>query len=616
MKELILNDDIYKMNWIEGSTEWGTVKCTDRLSVTKESSCENGVFTERYIFTNTTDKYVFTDLDSISIYTPFNDDYADSKTCLTDRCHTHIFCGGDISYIMALRMGGQAPHLGLVLTKGSLGGYSVERDLSRMSNDRGDFIMHPSPTVFEPGGRLTIEWKLFSHNGKEDFYSRLEKLCDRFIRVSAERYTVFEGEKIHISIKPSFDFSGDAVSVTLDGEPVRSTVSGGVIHIDEEPRAYGIRTYNIEVSGVKTFCNIYSLPSLDELAEKRCRSIAKNQQFKAPGSQLDGAYLIYDNEEKHMYYSAEYDRNGGRERVGMALLLARYLKHHKDAALESSLKKYMEYAERELVDTETGEVFNDCGRDDSFERLYNYPWFSLFYLELYGLYKKAGFLDISARILEAFYSRGGEHFYAIEIPARAICLALENEGMGSELESLKARFVAHCRYIMSNGLCSPAHEVNYEQSITAPAANLLLQTYFITGEKLYLDGAKQQLDALELFNGVQPDCRLYEVAIRHWDGYWFGKRRMYGDTFPHYWSALTAEAYGSYAEAVDSDDYREKAEHARRGVMPLFRHDGAASCAYVFPHRVNGESAGFFDEYANDQDWGLYLLLRSRDISI
>lgn len=612
MKELILNDDIYKMNWIEGSTEWGTVKCIDSLSVTKEVSNENGIITERYTFTNITKKYVFTDLDSISIYTPFNDDYTDSKTCLTNRCHTHIFCGGDISYVMALRMGGYAPHLGLVLTAGSLGGYSVERDISRMSNDRGDFIMHPSPAVLAPGGALTIEWKLFSHSGKADFYRQLSKLCGRFIDVRAKRYTVFEGERVSIRIKPSFDFKSGDICVTRGGKPVASKTDKGTVYIDETPNTYGLLTYSIEICGVKTFCNIYSLPSLDVLSERRCRFIAKNQQFYCKDSQLDGAYLIYDNEEQHMHYSSQYDRNGGRERVGMALLITRYLMNHPDAELDASLKKYIEYTKRELVDANTGEVFNDCGRDSSFERLYNYPWYSLFYLELYELYKNKWYLETAARILEEFYKRDGSHFYAIEIPARRICSALEREEMLSELESLKAHFTDHCRYIMSNGLCSPAHEVNFEQSITAPAANLLLQTYFITGEKLYLDGAKQQLDALELFNGLQPDCRLYETAIRHWDGYWFGKRQMYGDTFPHYWSALTAEAYAAYAEAVDSDEYREKAEHAHRGVMSLFRPDGTASCAYIFPHRVNGIRAGFYDEYANDQDWGLYLLLRSR----
>lgn len=67
------------------------------------------------------------------------------------RCHTHIFCGGEASYVMALRMGGQAPHLGLMVTAGSISSYSTERDEGALSNDRGDFILHPVIEPLKPG---------------------------------------------------------------------------------------------------------------------------------------------------------------------------------------------------------------------------------------------------------------------------------------------------------------------------------------------------------------------------------------------------------------------------------------------------------------------------------
>jgi len=31
---------------------------------------------------------------------------------------------------------------------------------------------------------------------------------------------------------------------------------------------------------------------------------------------------------------------------------------------------------------------------------------------------------------------------------------------------------------------------------------------------------------LEAFAGQQPDSRLNEISIRHWDDYWFGKIRV------------------------------------------------------------------------------------------
>ncbi|MCS2593418.1 hypothetical protein NXX56_23150 [Bacteroides thetaiotaomicron] len=67
----------------------------------------------------------------------------------------------------------------------------------------------------------------------------------------------------------------------------------------------------------------------------------------------------------------------------------------------------------------------------------------------------------------------------------------------------------------------PASEVNYEQAIVAPSVMFLLQLYMETGRQKYLDGAKIQMPVLEAFNGKQPSYHLNEIAVRHWDGYWF-----------------------------------------------------------------------------------------------
>ena len=59
--------------------------------------------------------------------------------------------------------------------------------------------------------------------------------------------------------------------------------------------------------------------------------------------------------------------------------------------------------------------------------------------------------------------------------------------------------------------------------------------------------------------------------------------------------------------------YLKKAEASYRGVLSLFRADGSASCAMVYPITVNGKKTHFYDPYANDQDWGLYFILNSID---
>ncbi|WP_304975661.1 hypothetical protein [uncultured Acetatifactor sp.] len=48
-------------------------------------------------FRNITDKPIFTSLGDISIAFPMEDMYDSSQVCMRLRCHTHIFCGGEVS---------------------------------------------------------------------------------------------------------------------------------------------------------------------------------------------------------------------------------------------------------------------------------------------------------------------------------------------------------------------------------------------------------------------------------------------------------------------------------------------------------------------------------------
>ena len=103
------------------------------------------------------------------------------------------------------------------------------------------------------------------------------------------------------------------------------------------------------------------------------------------------------------------------------------------------------------------------------------------------------------------------------------------------------------------------------------------------------------------------------MAIRHWDGYWFGKRKLLGDTFPHYWSSLSGWAYRAAGQIPQLEAYGRRAEATLRGVLSLFGEDGSASCAMVYPMSVNGQSAHFYDPWANDQDWGLYYAVKYQE---
>lgn len=619
MKEIIFSQDPYQMNWLRPDYEYARVICPESLTAQVEHSREGDVFRTQIAISNNTDSPLFTTLTDIGITFPLEDRYESSQVCMKHRCHTHIFCGEDISYICALRMGGEALHLGMVLTQGSLSGYSVERDTARMSNDRGCFILHPAPMELLPGEKAVLSWVIFPHEGWEDFLDKAAAYCS-FVRVEASKYVIFPGETSTITIKPSFP----AKKVWVDGREIAGengcyTVkysADGHKGQDAEESVYHKdsreKTFHICVDGIHTRCRILVQEDLEKLAEKRCRFIVRRQQYHGKDAGLRGAYLVYDNEEGHIFYNRENDYNAGRERVGMGLLIAQYLQSHKDDELEQSLKEHTEFVMRELADVETGAVYNDYSRDDSYERLYNMPWFATYFVELYELYGEDRYLIYACRILKEFYHRGGETHYAIEMPILALNQGLKKAGLVQERQEMERLFVQHASRIAEIGTDYPPFEVNYEQSIVAPAANILLQVYLLTGKEEFLEAGRKQLDILELFNGRQPDYHLYETAIRHWDGYWFGKRRCYGDTFPHYWSALTGNCYALYARITGDESYADKARHSLRSVLSLIFPDGTGSCAHVFPVTVNGGRAAMYDPYANDQDWALYFSLRMR----
>ena len=607
MKELIFSNDPYGMNWLREDFAYGEVKCPKELCGLATSRREGDKVYTKVTISNPGRKPYFTDKTSVSIAFPLVDKYESSKICMEQRCHTHIFCGGDISYICALRMGGQAPHLGMVLTKGSLSGYSIERNLVSQSNDRGCFLLHPSPMEMKAGESVTLEWVIFRHEGKEDFFRKLPQYCLHFVAVQADRYVLFPGEKNVLRICPAFS----AGRVTVDGRKLPEV--NGEYRLEYTAQETGEKVFEIQADGVRTWCRTYVQEEPGELSKKRCMFLAAHQQYHGGVRELEGAYLAYDNEEERCIYRPENDYNGGRERIGMGVLLTRYLScrsEKENAFLRKSLDEYKEYVLRELVDSDTGKVYNDMGRDDSYKRLYNAPWAATFFTEQYRLRKDEGDLLCACRIVKRFYEEGGKDFYPIDLPVLLLDGELARAGIEAEREELLTLYREHADRLCERDICYPASEVNYEQSIVAPAADILLSVYALTKEEKYLTAAKRQIQVLELFNGMQPDYHLYEAAIRHWDGYWFGKRRYFGDTFPHYWSALTGNVFELYGRLTGNSDYLERAENSRRAVLPMIFADGRASCAYIYPFKVNGREGEFYDPYANDQDWGLYFYFK------
>ena len=535
MKEIVFSKDPKQMNWLREDFPYAEVKCPPEFSVEVQNEKDGDVLTTKVVISYNGAHPYFTNAGSIAISFPLQDRYADSVTCRDYRCHAHIFCGENTSYIMALRMGGVAPHLGMVLTKGSLSAYSMERDLKLQSNDRGCFWLHPSSQEFAPGDTMTLEWKVFPHQGREEFREKL-KAVSQVILVDAEQYVIYPGETSKVTIEPAFE----AEKVTVNGMLLEKTENGVYEYLFESEKT-GEYMLSISADTVKTTCRLLVQERPEELAAKRCAFIVGHQQYHGKIKELQGAYLPYDNEEKILVCTPENDFNAGRERTGMGVLIARALQQNllKDREkAEQSLREYRAFYLRELVNAATGLVCNCSGKDNSYFRLYNYPWAVTFFLECWKLWGEKEDLKTAVHITEKFYEQDGFRFYPIEMPIVMLCQELEKAGEQEDLKTVRDLFRRHADQLIEIGTAYPASEVNYEQSIVQPAAEVILQVYEVTGEEKYLRGAEQQIAVLELFDGQQPDYHLHEIAIRHWDGYWFGKRRVFGDTFPHYWLSL------------------------------------------------------------------------------
>ncbi|MFP2420906.1 hypothetical protein ACLEXA_05040 [Pseudescherichia vulneris] len=630
-------DDPFAMNWIDDSPainlhpsqkQWGKITAPDGIMhQVKRELTDDGFFLEHYTFRNITLWDIYVQQGDIGLSLPLGDRYDDAQTCAEQRCHVHLWCAEEATWLMALRMGGTAPHLGMVLEEGSIGNYSQHREAPvagvetpkgiNFSDYRGVFILHPSPCVLLPGEEIKLTFRWFWHRGKEDFLTT----AARFIPVvKAPWYVLFPGEKICFSVACDTDNTDLAITCGQRRVAVQrfeKTPDGYRAHIADVPdKGEGEYLYRICWKGKSTLARFLVQPEASQLQQRRCEFIAERQQCLTPGARTEGAFLIYDNEANRLFYSHEHDHNAGRERVAMGLLLVQYLRHCPDRSPENyqqlcaSVERYVTFIKRELVESDTGRVHNDVGYNDDIFRLYNYPWFAEFFIELYLWKGDDQNLLLALRIMEDFYHRGGDKFYAIGMPMASLYRLLLKAGFADRAQAIRTRFLQHAQRLVQNGTHYPAHEVTFEQSIVAPAAWILLQAYAISHDPLYLTHALHHVKLLELFQHSAPDYRLYANSNRHWDGFWFGKCRLYGDTFPHYWSALNADVY-HLLDVLGEPGFAEKAQASYRAVLSLYSADGSASCAYLFPFSVNGIPADFADPYANDQDWGLWFFLRA-----
>lgn len=564
---------------------------------------ENGCYNERYTIKNLRETDFFLEQGTLGITLPFNDIYTYADDCMVNRCNTHIWCGGNTTYVNALKMGESDINLGLILTKGSIKSYSVKNP---KTNHRGIFILNPEHIELLAGEEFVIEWQLFWHKGNDDFFAKAYSY-PTFIGIEAPQFTVFEDEPIEFTVKTK---STEEIKISCNGSKVdyKKTKDGAKVSINL--KKLGELRFDISVGNLKTYTEFFVAEKLETLLEKRINFIADKQQYQREESPLYGAFLIYDNKEKEMVFDSIFrDHNACRERTGMALLITKYLQTHNDSKLRETLDKYIAFVLREVFDSETGEIFDGVRKNVKFKRLYNAPWVTMLFTEMYLLTKNTEYLYYVIKILEHYYSVGGDKFYPNGLSMKKTINAFYDAGLIEEAEKVKQMYIKHTDNIVANSLSYPKHEVNFEQTIVSPAATFISEIAYVTESEHYRTEALKHIKILERFNGHQPSFHLNELPIRFWDDRWFGKTRLFGDTFPHYWSCLTARAFKAYYNCSENEYYKSAAERCIRNCLCLFNDKGEGSCAYVYPFKINEVRGEFYDEWANDQDFALYFYL-------
>lgn len=606
LTSLIAPSDGCQMNWVKEGRKWGDVQTRVALSVAVKRKVHEEYLEEQYLFKNETNKPIYTKVEDISIELPLPDEYIASEESRKKRCHSHLWCGENSSYFLGMRMGGDAPHLAVIVTTGGFSKYSIIRQQAKLSNDRGVFLLHPTPMVIFPGESKVFTWHIRWVDSREDFEVVRLKYSNQ-VAINMNHFVLFKQETGVGTVTFNSAIDLQKVSLQWDEENINfQVITPHEIQFTLKGLPLGEQCIKVKYQGNETHLTILQYPRFTELFEKRIQFIAEKQQyFSASYSKPNGAFIPYDTEEHHQYYAEKYDYNAGRERLGMGVSLIRYLKKHPESILRKNLQAYVDFVLRELIDAESGEVFNDFDHAFFF-RLYNYSWAALFFLELYQFTKEAHFLVIMSKIMKRYYQEGGSNFYPLLYSFSQMIVEVRAV-LGDELaDELTVLVKNHADTIVKVGLNYPASEVNYEQSIVAPAVDILLEMYLLSKEPCYLAAAKKHLALLELFEGQQPNHHLYGTSIRHWDGYWFGKRKLLGDTFPHYWSALNGQVYLKMYRITHDENYLKRAHHATRGCLSLIHPSGAASCAYLYPYQINGQRAELFEPLANDQDWILY----------
>ncbi|PYH34868.1 uncharacterized protein BO87DRAFT_425545 [Aspergillus neoniger CBS 115656] len=534
------------------------------------------VLRETYMFENTSPERIT--VTGLHIQTPFNDLYDTALWSLTSAVDAHIFTGGAWAWALAEPISDVRGHIVLQVT-------DAKRDPDGFG---GQPVVH-----IDPGNSYALEWEI-------GFYDNTSAFIE--------------------ATKPPATFS--AYSAPLDQEntvtsEIEPTSSSSNLKIRRRGSSYTLSasspgTYNVDIGDSRTEISFH-LP-LKTVVRERTHYILEHQRPVQRPAPLNAAFVAIDTENLTTIVSSTWDDWGdGSERIAMPTLLqlAAMQGYVSSELVENPLRNWVEFASSSLFDAEGNT--RRCTGCSQTQRLYDVIWLVMFFNDRYKWLGNSTNIDTAVTLLNRAFEVGQVQEAPIIFFSQAIlelCESLDKLGRYNESTTYKRKLVDTTMSFVNDGRDLPSSEVSYEQSIVEPLVEMVADTYNLTRNATLLSETQERLNWLMAFSGSQPHARLYQIANRHWDDYWFGLRRQWGDVFPHYWSALTSQALIRLPRELRTKQTDDIALQILRSNMVNFFPGGSATCAFVYPSAVNGESANVADPMANDQDWHLVIWLR------
>ena len=593
-----------------------------KLLVTVERTlCDDGLY-EAYMYENLSDKYMV--LDEVGIYSSFRDTYATGNGVLNYHFNQHICTAGDLCYIMAQRQSANDDNMSLITLEGSFDTYQLEEQ--NTSNVRGVVALVAKDIRIAAGESITYKRIITPYTTNENFENKLLEYTG-FPIVDFGTMTVEKGNKIRVAIKKP----GKLYEIKIEGEKLVCKDDA----YEYEPSDIGIYNGKI-IYGDKIAKLVFRvIDKIDTLLKKRAEFIVEHQQINDINDPRYGAYMPYDTEREKIYKVEEIekiyyevpDRNEARERMGMGAFIAMYSRVTGDMRFLPSLERYRDFLLKYIVDA-NGDVWDSYLRQEGEKyysfgllvehkeldmrfRSYNYNFVLPFFIEMYNLTKDVSYAKIAIRIFEKYYDKYNlAGFMPIETEISNALKEIDDSDFLNAFEKVKCGSARVLKEICSTGDNYEPGEVLYEHGHVSSDTMFLTEYCLAYNNREIMtnigDGIKRTLS----FDGNQPNYNVNGIPIRHWDGFWFGKLELWGDTMPHWIDFLSANSYFNYYLITGDKSYRENAMKMFMANMTLINKDGSAYNCYLFNEKSNGRQAGRYDPISNDQDWMFYQYLK------